>query len=120
MNIRYQEGGDIFLDVYYAYGEDAAYNLARLDAAGDERAKQQYLSDLRRKNTTRQWGSESTAGNLFDQLTTDPLSAPLESANRQLGLAVWNVVKNPFVLVVVLAVGFYYFGGFRWLQKRFA
>lgn len=49
-------------------------------------------------------GSDSTLDNFIEQVTTDPLAAPLDSLNDQLGKAAWNVLRNPFVLVVVVAV----------------
>lgn len=49
-------------------------------------------------------GSDSTAEIFFDQVTTDPLAAPLDSLNDQLSKAAWNVVRNPAVLLLVVGL----------------
>lgn len=116
MNTRYQRRGDLYEMIAGQYGTANADRLAALDAAGETRGFSQLLSDLRRGNTGTQWGSESTLGNFADQITLDPLAAPLESANRQIANAVANVFKNPFVLLTVAALVFYLLGGFTWLK----
>lgn len=118
MNTTWQNGGDAWYEILVRYGEDAADRVDAFARAGDSRGLQQFLSDLKRGNVTAQWGSESTLGNFWKQLTTDPLAAPLESANAQISKAVGNVFKNPFVLVSLLVLGFGLLGGFDWLGRK--
>ena len=106
---RYQPGGDIYARLADVYGKAGAdYAAAR---AGDTVTLNQALSDLKtaaRSGTpvaevaNKYTGSTSTLGLFLNQITTDPLAAPLDSLNDQVGKAVWNVVKNPFVLALVV------------------
>jgi len=100
----YAPGGSVYNTLTERYGRDAADRAATIAATGDGDALNRLLSDLKRDNTQADFDNRGTASVFFDQVTTDPLAAPLESANRQLGLAVWNVVKNPFVLIVVVVL----------------
>ena len=54
------------------------------------------------------------------QTTTDPLAAPLDSLNNQLGLAAWNVFKNPFVVAAIVLVLFLALGGGDLLRRQIA
>ena len=63
----------------------------------------------------------STFSIFTNQILNDPLAAPAESLNRQLFKLFANVVKNPFVLLLViggLVAGFFYFGGAVLLRKK--
>jgi hypothetical protein len=108
---RYAPGGDIYQDLADKYGEagaNQAYNASLMTDGGA--ALRFVLSDLAARSEGRKGGygdkplADSTAGQFFDQITTDPLAAPLDAANRQIGKAVWNVIKNPFVLLVVVVI----------------
>lgn len=59
----------------------------------------------------------STAGNLWDQLTTDPLAAPLEAADREVKTLTANSLKSVFGSItgwlVLGAIGLYLFLKFR-------
>ena len=121
MNPRYQPGGDLYAAIQEQFGTaaaNAAAAAARVD--DDGRTLRFTLSNIRSGNYA--VGSAtpgaSTLGNFWTQITTDPLAAPLDTANAQLGKAVWNVFKNPWVLLSVAAAVFYAVGGFTWLRKN--
>lgn len=111
----YSPGGSAYAQLQATYGTAGA-DLVYQDAI-DGGSFGNAIEEVRFGNFT---GDNSTLGNFWTQITTDPLAAPLESANNQLGLAVWNVVKNPFVLLAVAVAVFYFVGGFGWLQRRVA
>lgn len=111
-NPRYFHGGDLYADIENQFGRnvaDRAAEAARRDDNGV--ALREVLTDARqlaRSGEVTPRGSESTTGIFIDQLLTDPLEAPLSGLNSQLGNAVWNVVKNPFVLLLVVGVVAFY------------
>jgi hypothetical protein len=119
---RYQPGGDIFDTLWAQYGAETAYAAAAaaLDDDGPELSR--IIRDARsRAGFTRgEQTATGTLGNLWEQLTTDPLAAPLESANNQIGKAVLNVLKNPWVLLALAGVVFYLVGGFDWIKRKVA
>lgn len=100
------------------YPGNAAYNAA-VERFGNKTANAIYMASLiddggvtlrnalndaaqaERGRDLARPGSDSTLENFVEQVTTDPLAAPLDSLNNQIGNAVWNVVKNPFVLLLV-------------------
>jgi hypothetical protein len=94
MNSRYQPGGDIYSKFVSQYGRAGADRIAAADASGVPYAVNDALAEVR--NGPRL--NDSTASNFWDQITTDPLKAPLDSANDQIGKAVANFFKNPWVL----------------------
>ncbi len=66
---------------------------------------------------------DSTGSIFWQQVTTDPFAAPLESANAGLGTVLGSAIKglfaNPWVLIVVVAaVGIYFWPVWRPLFKR--
>ena len=111
---RYQPGGDIYATLLGQYGTDAANTIAAAAATGDNAAVNQALATVRSGPAR----NDSTLSLFWDQVTTDPLAAPLDSLNNQLGKAVWNVVKNPWVLLTAGLIVFHLFGGFTWLKKK--
>ena len=116
MNPRYQIGGDIYAKLAAQYGTSGADRVALADASGVQGATATALGEVKWGAT----GSDSIVANFFNQITTDPLAAPLESANNQIGNAVLGVLKNPWVLLAVAAVVFFQLGGWNWLRKQFA
>lgn len=102
---RYSPGGDLYAAITEQFGQvwaNRAHAASLIDDGGKE--LRYVLNDARqsaRGADPARPGSESTAGNFFDQIINDPLSAPLDALDNQLGNAVWNVVKNPFVLALV-------------------
>lgn len=66
--------------------------------------------------------SDSTARLFWNQITTDPFDAPLESLNKGLqvgaGSLLKNIFKNPWVLLLVAGLILYALGGFGWLARK--
>jgi hypothetical protein len=122
MDFGYYETGSYgYWEVADRYGEAAADAVAEAAARGDTAAVNNALSNARRGTTNADYaGSTSTLGNLWTQLTTDPLAAPLDAANTQISRAIGNVFKNPFVLLTVLAVIFFALGGWQLLERQMA
>lgn len=130
MNARYQPGGDIYTTVSNEFGGLWAARVAFADQQNDGGvALRNTLNDMRQTAKGRELsrpGSSSTAGNLFDQLTTDPLGAPLDSANSALSTLFGNTalafLRNPAVLLVLVVIGFavwvYAFGIPRWIKGQ--
>lgn len=122
---RYAPGGDLFEQLTNDYGREVAtrvYSAALLN--DDGRTFRALLSELnageqgRKGLGTTADLDASTASNFVSQIINDPLAAPLEAANRQLGKGVWNLFKNPFVLVTVAAVIFFALGGWGVLKRK--
>jgi hypothetical protein len=107
---RYAPGGDIYEAIAAQHGRAAADRVWQAQESGRSGAVAEALAAIRFGAPL----SESTLGILAGQLVTDPLGAPLDSANRAIGNLTWNTIKaflrNPWVLlavVVVLAVYFW-------------
>ena len=116
MNSRYQSGGDIYSRLEQQYGTAGADKVAAADASGEPYAINQALTDLKYGAAL----NDSTISNFVDQVTTDPLAAPLDAANKQIGNAVTGIFKSPWVLAVLLGVVFYAVGGFDWVKRKVA
>ena len=97
---RYQAGGDIYATLAAQYGAAAADQIAAAAATGDRAQLSDAIELARGNGPARETSTLSIFGN---QLATDPLAAPLDSLNNQLGKAFWNVLKNPFVLLLAIA-----------------
>jgi hypothetical protein len=116
---EYAPGGWRYNNLAKTYGTGAANAAAEIAADGGE---QWEISEAlnRYRPQYADPGSESTLGNFFQQITTDPLAAPLESANNQLGNIVAGVFRNPWVLIAVVLVIFHLLGGFDYVKRRIA
>jgi hypothetical protein len=67
-------------------------------------------------------GSDSTWGNFWDQITTDPLRAPLDGLNGVLQRTFAGIVSNPFVTLLVvggIVAAVFYFGGLSSIKRKF-
>lgn len=113
---RYQSPNDIYQTIADAYGPDAANTIADVALAGDELAvntalvKAKYGSPL---NT-------STLAIFTNQILTDPLAAPANALNDQLGKAFKNFFKSPWIVLTAVLVGagvFFYFAGNPFKKK---
>ena len=114
---RYAPGGDIYADNATKYGVDGAELIWRGYQRDGRQGAAIAAGNLASPGVG---GSTSTLAIFAEQLVTDPLAAPLESANNQIGKAVWNVVKNPFVLLALGLVLFLWLGGANYLRKQLA
>lgn len=102
----YLPGGDIYLELESRYGRAGADLVAGYALRGDVEGLNQALSDLKPGGFSPGTAvlPTNTIGIFGNQLLTDPLDAPLAGLNSQIGKAVWNVLKNPFVLAIVAGV----------------
>lgn len=105
---RYQDGGDIYAQVKATYGTQSANTLAQIVRdTRDTVNVSNYLGELRNGP----FQSSNVAEIFYEQVTTDPFSAPAESLNNALGASVGSAIKgifsNGWVLLVAIlfAVG---------------
>ncbi len=115
---RYQPGGDLYAQLEAQYGRTGALLIAQAARTGDRDALNEAFGRVRHGERL----EESTAKLFWQQITTDPFDAPLESLNKGLGTAATSallgVLKNPWVLLAVAGLVFYALGGFRWLGAK--
>lgn len=101
---RYSPGGDIYASLRTRYGYEAAEDVsfaAKADfASGENGEVASTLARIRNGPPL----NDSATEIFFDQITTDPLAAPLDAANRQLGNAAFAVLRNPWVVLAVVVV----------------
>ena len=116
---RYQPGGDIYASLLASYGVTVANNVAAAARTGDATRVNAVMPGISSGIVATPL-NDSTASIFWDQITTDPLAAPLESANNQIGKAVLNFLKNPWVLAAGVAILFFAFGGAGWIRKKLA
>lgn len=116
---EYQPGGWRYNNIATNYGTSAADAAAKVAASGGEQSDVTVALNKYRSQYADP-GSESTLGNFWRQITTDPLAAPLESANNQIGNAVSAVFRNPWVLLALALLIFHLLGGFDMLKRKFA
>jgi len=116
---RYQPGGDIYAQIVTQYGQAAADQMAAVTQSGNQAQINAALANIVAGPAP---GSTSTLVNLYDQLTTDPLAAPVADANTLLsntagsvnsllGNTIASLFKNPAILVSLALALFFYFGG---------
>lgn len=133
---RYYIGGDLWAQVVTQYGAAAGDQIASAAQTGDGSIVNATLSDIRRGTTNANYstgtapgvngsinpglGSTSAADNFLEQITTNPLGAPLDSANGILSNTLLSFLKNPAVLVAVAVLLFLALGGFSWAQRQIA
>lgn len=100
---RYAPGGDLYAKIEQQYGTAAANRVYQASISDSGETIAHALGSIRAGNAADL--PTSTAAIFTNQILTDPLAAPLESANNQIGNVFANLFKNPWVLaVVVLAV----------------
>lgn len=111
---RYQPGGDIYATLQTQYGPTAAASIAAAAQTGDETQINAAISQAK-------FGSPldtSTASIFANQIITDPFAAPAASFNDQIKKLFANLFGNPFLLIAVVAVVFFAFGGANRLRKK--
>lgn len=97
---RYQPGGDIYVSLASRYGQGGADRVARAALTGDATFVNAELAVV--KSGPRL--NDSTFSLFTSQIVTDPLAAPLESANTAIGNSVASLFRNPWVLAVTVLV----------------
>lgn len=102
---RYLPGGDIFSELESRFTRNGALLIAQAAQTGDRFA----VNDAMTRAKYGERLPEATALLLWKQLTTDPLGAPLDSANEFVGTLTTNTavafLRNPWVLAVLALVG---------------
>lgn len=115
---RYQPpAGDIYQRLVVNYGANNAANIAAAARTGDTNG------EVNAAIVNAKYGAplnESTTSIFLDQITTDPLAAPLAGANQVIGNSVLSFLRNPWVLVAAVAILFFYLGGGDWLRRQLA
>lgn len=110
---RYQPGGDIYAKLVSQYGTGGADQVAAAALTGDRLlvtnaiAQAEYGAKL----------TDSTLAIFGNQIATDPLAAPLASAEKISANTFMALFKSPAVIVVLVIVGFSLMGGWQWLGR---
>jgi hypothetical protein len=114
--------GDIYSAIESQHGQSAADAVAAAALSGDETQINSVLTlytGTSTPTTAVPLADTSTADIFTNQILTDPLAAPLESANKILGNTFFSFLKNPWVLVTVaLVVFFFVFDGIAILRNQ--
>jgi hypothetical protein len=113
---RYQRGGDIYQTLLTQYGQANADAIANAALSGDE-------TQVNAAIVQAQYGqplNTSTGSILYQQLTTDPLGAPLQSLNTGLTNTMISLLKSPAVLVTLGVAAFLFLGGADWIRRNLA
>ena len=113
---RYQSGGDIYASLQTTYGTTAADTIATAALSGDETQINAALVQVK-------FGAPletSTSTILADQLLTDPLAAPLESAEKVASNSIVDFLKSPAVMLILGIALFLYLGGIGYLTRKLA
>ena len=113
---RYQSGGDIYASLAATYGASAADTIAAAATTGDETQINAAIVQAKYGNPL----NTSTASILANQLETDPLGAPLASANNVLSNTLLSFLKSPTVLFIIALALFLYLGGLDYLRAKLA
>ena len=111
---RYQSGGDIYQSILSQYGQAAADNVAAAAQSGDR-------SQITDALVTAKYGANLDT-NTFDifanQILTDPLAAPLASANSLISNSLVDFLKSPAVLLVLGVAAFFALGGINLIKIK--
>ncbi len=114
---RYQPGGDLYAKLVSQYGQASADAIAQAAATGDRTALANAIENAR--GIAANSGSTSTWSNFWSQITTDPLAAPLSGANNLIGNSFLSLLKNPWVIAVIVIVLFFALGGPAFLRAAY-
>lgn len=99
----------------YARGTANWQRVADSQGADAANAQWQAAIDAYRNQTpldTSTWDIFGT------QIITDPLAAPLGTANTILGNSFLSFLKSPWVVVAVVVIVFGAMGGFGWIGRK--
>lgn len=98
---RYAPGGDIYQTLATAYGTAGAEKVYAAALSGDRGAITDAIVQVKHGQPL----NDSTAEIFLQQITSDPLAAPIESLNNQVGKVFKNLLLNPFALIALVIVG---------------
>jgi hypothetical protein len=117
---RYQWGGDLYAQLLVQYGQDVADSVANAAATGDQAAVNAAFPGAHSGIVAAPLPT-NTLGIFTNQIVTDPLAAPLASANNILGNSFLSLLKNPWVMVTIAAAVFFVvFDGINLIKKKLA
>lgn len=105
---RYQPGGDIYATLQGQYAKQDVDNIAAAALTGDRTKVTDAIEIARGHGTERETSTLAILGN---QLTTDPLGAPLDTLNTAATNTLFSFLKNPMALIVIGTVLFLALGG---------
>jgi hypothetical protein len=111
---RYQPGGDIYNTLSAKYGFEAAQSIAQAATTGD---RAQVGSAIAAAKGDGPALDGSTLDAFVTQIETDPLAAPLGTANSLIGNSVLSFLKSPYVILAVGGGLFFYFGGAKAIRR---
>ena len=97
---RYQPGGDIYNQIVAAYGVAAANAVASAATTGDRTQVTDAIASVKYGQPKQ----DSTAVIFVDQLLTDPLAAPIASADSLIRKTLLAIGANPFFLIAGIVV----------------
>jgi|GEM_PF-4953855 hypothetical protein len=98
---RYAPGGDIYQALAKDYGTAGAEKVYNAALSGDRGAITDAIVSVKHGQPL----NDSTAEIFLQQIISDPLAAPIESLNNQVGNVFKNLLLNPFALVALGVVG---------------
>jgi len=118
---RYQSGGDIYASILAQHGQTAADACAAAALTGDETqinaALALYETAGGNATVAVPMATDTTASDFLNQIETDPLAAPLASAEKLASNSLLDFLKSPAVLlVIVLVLFFFVFDGLNILK----
>ena len=115
MNPDTLDVGDIYASLEAQFGTDKANTIADAALSGDETKINAAIVQAKYGNAL----NTSTGSLFYNQITTNPLAAPLESANKLLGNTFLSFLKNPWVLgTAALLVFFFVFDGVNIIKGK--
>jgi len=120
---RYQAGGDIYASIAAQHGTSAADACAAAALSGDETqinaALALYETAAGNSTVAVPMATDTTTSNFLHQIATDPLAAPLATAEGLARNSLLDFLKSPAVLLTVAVVGFFFFGGADIIRAAF-
>jgi len=115
---RYQPpNGDIYKSLAATYGQNGALLVAQAARTSE------FPNDISNAIVRVQYGErleDSTAKLFLQQITTNPLAAPLEGVNKILGKTFLSFLTSPWVLLALGLALFVMFGGLDLVKRRVA
>lgn len=111
---RYQPGGDIYNTIVSQYSQSTADAAAQAALSGDETA----INAVLRNSTYGADLNTSTLDIFTNQILTDPLAAPLASAESLLRASGLDFLKSPAVLITIGIAAFFALGGATLIERK--
>ena len=114
---RYQPGGDIYAKLEARYGRNGALLVAQAARTAPDLS---YITAAIARVEFGERLDDSTASIFWKQITTDPLAAPLEGANKLLGKTFLSFFKSPWVVLTIGIALFVMLGGLDLVKRKVA